>query len=291
MELFIDLGLKEIASIIGRMGLTTDINELHGEVELNGIKYNYEKHGNEFKVTDSLGHQTNIKINYSEEETKDDYNRTIRYLRHDVSMDYLLKNGDYINLSNNIGLDSGYESFENVHRHDIISGVRTKYCDKDGKEVASFGLGLDRICLKDKNKLYEFNEDGIKCGNRIITLDGNTLVSISGSEIPNLDVINSFNLEKEQDKLRKIAEESDLHPFTKEILDDSIRKLDRKERFVKDIVDYYNTDIKDVRNAIEIRNRIINGIESSLISKEGMELVEEDFYKQTMNRVKRKRYF
>ena len=291
MELFIDLGLKEIASIIGRMGLTTDINELHGEVELNGIKYNYEKHGNEFKVTDSLGHQTNIKINYSEEETKDDYNRTIRYLRHDVSMDYLLKNGDYINLSNNIGLDSGYESFENVHRHDIISGVRTKYCDKDGKEVASFGLGLDRICLKDKNKLYEFNEDGIKCGNRIITLDGNTLVSISGSEIPNLDVINSFNLEKEQDKLRKIAEESDLHPFTKEILDDSIRKLDRKERFVKDIVDYYNTDIKDVRNAIEIRNIIINGIESSLISKEGMELVEEDFYKQTMNRVKRKRYF
>ncbi len=290
MELFIDLGLKEIAGIIGRMGVTTDINELNGEVELNGVKYNYEKHGNEFKVTDSLGHQTNIKINYNEEETKDDYNRTVKYIRHDISLDYLLNNGDYINLSNNIGLEPGYESFENVHRHDIMNGVRTKYCDKYGKEIASFGLGLDRICLKDNNKLYEFNKDGIKCGNRIITIDGNSLVSISGNEIPSLDIINTFDLEKEQNKLRKIVEESNLHPLTNEIMEESIRRLERKERFVKDIVDYYNTDIKEVRNAIDIRNKIINGIEDSLISKEGLELVEDDFYKQTMNRTKRKRY-
>ena len=290
MELYIDLGLKEIASIINRMGLTTDTN-LSGEVELNGKKYFYEKVGNKFTVTDSDNKQTRISINYSSVNGKDAYNRDVTYDKHEVSIDYLLENGEIINLSNIIPLDSGYESFENVHRHDLISGLRTKYCDVDGKEIASFNLGLNEICLKDNNIKYIFDEEGIKYNNVVLSLDGNTLVSISGEEIPSKELISSFKLKDEQDKIdRIIVDNKDLHPFTKEELENTLRKLDRRERFVKKVEGFYNEDIKNIRKVIDIRNRIINGIENSILPKDGLEEVENDFYKNTMNNVKRKRY-
>lgn len=290
MELYIDLGLKEIASIINRMGLTTDTN-LSGEVELNGKKYFYEKVGNKFTVTDSDNKQTIININYSSVNEKDAYNRDVTYDKHEVSIDYLLENGEIINLSNIIPLDSGYESFENVHRHDLISGLRTKYCDVDGKEIASFNLGLNEICLKDNNIKYIFDEEGIKYNNVVLSLDGNTLVSISGEEIPSKELISSFKLKDEQDKIERIIiDNKDLHPFTKEELENTLRKLDRRERFVKKVEGFYNEDIKNIRKVIDIRNRIINGIENSILPKDGLEEVENDFYKNTMNNVKRKRY-
>ena len=290
MELYIDLGLKEIASIINRMGLTTDTN-LSGEVELNGKKYFYEKVGNKFTVTDSDNKQTIININYSSVNEKDSYNRDVTYDKHEVSIDYLLENGEIINLSNIIPLDSGYESFENVHRHDLISGLRTKYCDVDGKEIASFNLGLNEICLKDNNIKYIFDEEGIKYNNVVLSLDGNTLVSISGEEIPSKELISSFKLKDEQDKIERIIiDNKDLHPFTKEELENTLRKLDRRERFVKKVEGFYNEDIKNIRKVIDIRNRIINGIENSILPKDGLEEVENDFYKNTMNNVKRKRY-
>lgn len=290
MELYIDLGLKEIASIINRMGLTTDTN-LSDEVELNGKKYFYEKVGNKFTVTDSDNKQTIININYSSVNEKDAYNRDVTYDKHEVSIDYLLENGEIINLSNIIPLDSGYESFENVHRHDLISGLRTKYCDVDGKEIASFNLGLNEICLKDNNIKYIFDEEGIKYNNVVLSLDGNTLVSISGEEIPSKELISSFKLKDEQDKIERIIiDNKDLHPFTKEELENTLRKLDRRERFVKKVEGFYNEDIKNIRKVIDIRNRIINGIENSILPKDGLEEVENDFYKNTMNNVKRKRY-
>lgn len=290
MELFVDLGLKEIASIISRMGLTTDV-DICGDVELNGIKYNYEKIGNTFIISDSQGRETRISINYQEQMGKDAYNRDVRYIKHDVSIDYLLDNGEFINLSNDISLDPGFESFENIHRHDIIKGLRCKYCDKDGKTIASFGLDIDRICLKDDRNIYEFNKDGITCGNKTISLDGNELLSISGEEIPNIDTVLSFDLEKEQDKIRNIINSNEsLHPFTVEALEDTIRLLDRKNRYVKNIVTYYNTDIKEVRKAIKIRKNISDSLENKLIDKDALELVSNEFFNITRNKTKRKQY-
>lgn len=291
MELFTDLGLKEIASIISRMGVTTDVN-ISGEVELNGKKYSYEKIGNQFVVTDSDNKQTKININYSSIVGKDAHNRDVTYVKHEVSVEYLLENGEIINISNNIPLDPGYESFENVHRHDLLSGIRTKYCDVDGKEIASFSIGLNEICLKENNIKYIFDEDGIKYNNVVLSLDGDTLVSISGEEIPSKELISSFKLKDEQDKIdRIITENKDLHPFTKEELENTLRKLDRRDRFVKKVEGFYNEDIKNIRKVIDIRNRIIKGVKESILSKDGLEEVENDFYKNTTNNVKRKRYY
>jgi hypothetical protein len=289
MELFIDLGLKEISNIINRMGLTTGTN-VSGEIEYNGVKYNYDKTGNTFVIVDSNGKMTRISIDYNEKEGKDAYNRDVKYVNHEVSIDYLLNNGESINLSNNIGLEPGYESFENVHRHDILDGLRTKYCDRNGKEIASFGLELNKICLKNNDQIYEFTKDGIACGKRLITLDGSTLVSVSGNETPSKETVESFNLKEEQAKVQKFIDESnDLHPFTKEALEDSIRKLDRRERYVKDIVDYYNTDIKDVRKAINIRNILLNSVKESIIDNKVLEEISDDFYEKT-NNIRRRRF-
>ena len=290
MEIFTNLGLKEISSIINRMGVITG-TDVSGEIEYDGVKYNYEKSDNNFIITSSNGKMVKISINYNQREGKDDYNRDIPIVNHEVSIDYLLRNEDYINLSNNIDLEPGYESFERIHSSDIINGLRTKYCDNTGKEVASFGLDLHRICLKDNDQIYEFNENGITCGKRVITLDGSTLVSVSGGETPSRELAESFDLKKEQEKLQKILDErKDLHPFTVEAVEDSIRKLDRRERYVKDIVDYYNTDIKDVRRAIDIRNKLLD-VQEDIIDRRALNEIADDFCEKTEANIKRRRRF
>lgn len=288
MELFIDLGLKEIASIIGRMGLTTNIDQMKVDnLELNGVNYEYSKNGNEITIKDSLGNVTKVRINYNEKEGKDAYNRDIKIVNHEVAIDYVLKDGTMIKLENNIPLYSGYESFENVHRHDLLRGLRTKFCDNEGKEIASFNLELDEICLKSNNVKYIFDKDGIKYNNVVLSLDGNSLVSIGGNPIPSKDLIQSFNLEDEREKVNRIIRENkDLHPFTLEELEDTTRKLDRRDRFVKKVNEFYEKDIQDIRKVIEVRNHLLDSVENNLVDIDGLDLIARDYYFKTRENTK-----
>ncbi len=285
MELFIKLGLKEICYIVNRMGLTTDVEYLEGNLEVDGIKYHYEKRGNEVVIADENNKKVRVGINYTEEPTKDNYGRTVVYVKHEISVDYSLENGEYLNLYNNISLDLGYESFENVQRHDLMSGLRTRFFSNKGEEVASLSIGLDKICLAGSNQIYEFNDGGILVGRKFISEDGQTLISISGVETPAKELIDSFDVEKEKAKIdRIINESSDLHPFSIESLEDAKRLLDRRERYVKDINDYYNKDIENVKKAIAVRERIISSLEKGFIDAKGIDAVASDYIRQTTSR-------
>ena len=288
MELFVDLGLKEIASIVGKMGLTTELDEMHVDgLELNGVKYSYDKNGNEMTITDSLGNITKVRINYEEEHTKDAFNRDITYLKHEVGIDYVLPSGEIIRLENSIPLDKGYEAFENVHRHDLLKDLRTKYLDKEGKEIASFSLDLDEICLKENNVKYIFDKDGIKYNNVVLSVDGDTLVSLSGNPIPSKDLVLSYNLGEEKEKINRIIKENkDLHPFTIEELEDTSRKMERRDRFVKRIIEFYDEDTKHVRDAIKVRQNLIDNLSKNVLDKDGLDLVSSNFYYKTRENVR-----
>lgn len=292
MELFIDLGLKEIASIINIMGKSENIDKLNGEVYSDdGTKYSYEKNGNEFRIFSDNGKETKIKINCERVPWENLYGKEYIRSKHEVFISYKLDNGNSIDLYNDISLHNEYTGFEDVTRHDLMYALSCKYCSY-GDEEASFSLGLDRLCFKNNGKTddsYEFTENGIKNGNKIITVDGDKLVSLKGSDVPSLDVLKSFDLEKEKEKLEKILNDSnDLHPFTIEAVGDALRKLDCKKRYAEDIINYYDADMRKVKKAISLRNNIMDSVKSKVIDKDVLDLVCNDYYKKTSNDVVRR---
>lgn len=283
METFVKLCLKEISSIVGTLGRSTDTNYLKDEVEIGCKKYTYRKNGNSLTISDNNKDLLAISINASVENELNEMNREEEKVKHEVNVDFFLDDGSRIHLYNDIPLEAGYDSFENVQRHILMKGLSIKYYDKDNQELASTGIDLEKVCLKEVDKVFEFTDDGILSGNRIITLDGSTLVSVSGNDAPSYDDAKEFNLESEREKIANIIKANpDLHPFTKEALEDAARKLASRERKAKEIVNYYNEDIGVLRKAISVRNKMINGINSIPLKDDELSLIERDLRSKTI---------
>lgn len=273
MELFIDLGLKEIASIIQILGESTDLEDFIETVNVNGNDIRIIKDDNSVIINSLDGRNMSISIDYSEEETALYYKKAT-FINHKVNIIYYLDDGSQIELSNNIPLERGYKGFTNVQRHDLMKGLKCKYISNDGKE-ASFTLDLNKICLKDNNKVYEFTDKGIVCGNKVVSLDGNDLLTVSGTEVPEIKTLTSFDVEKEKEKIENIINTTEeLHSFTIDALKDAERLLDRRERYVKDLFDFYNRgDLLAVRNAIDTRDRIMDAVDNEIIKPNELESV------------------
>ena len=283
MELFNILSLKEIADIISTLGEShRNIYHMCGTIRLEDKVIFYENKDNELSIQSSTGEKTKIRISFSSKETEDYNGRKITFLSHECFIDYYLHDGSVISLYNQLSLPNGYEGFENVQRHDLLKGLRVKYYDKDGIEGAVpltsdiyISVSANKICL-DGNKIFEFTEEGIKYGNKLITLDGDKLV-LSGA--PSLENAESFDLEKEKERIEKFAKmDCDIHPFTKEVLETAtIRELTRKQRTADSVKTFYEEDIKDVRRAIKIRTDFIRDIENGILSSEELEQVARQF--------------
>ena len=280
MELSKELGLKEISSIIKTLECTTDIEYMSEDsLECDGVVYGYEKNGNQFLIFDSLGHSIKINLDYREEVKTHPYTqKDVLYAYYDIKADYNLKEGDKFRLAKSIEIYPNEDTFSDLQRNDFLSDIKTSYCDSNEKEVASFNLSLDTICLKDPEAKVEFTSDGIKYDNKVVSMTGDSLLSINGELVPNKDIFDSFNLEEERKKINKIINDNkDLHEFTIEALEETSRKLDGKERYVKKILGFYENDINIIRKAIECRNTIASNIENSIINKNGLELVANHF--------------
>ena len=286
MEAFEKLGLKEVAGLIGILGKNHDIDKIDKtEIIINDRKYYYSKNGDSLLIESEDGKALEVSVKSTETEGVDYQNRKVVYQKHEVDARYYLKENETIRIHNEIPLYGDYEAFENVQRHDLMRGLSYKYSDRYGKDIATFQSDVDRICLNGDNTIYEFTDNGITFGNKLVTLDGNNLLSISGEEAPSIHDIYSFDLEKERTKVGKILEDNqNLHPFTRELIEEAYRKLDRKERYAKNIESFYLKDIKNVRKAISIRNYLMHSIENELIPNEDLNLIEQRIRKDLLQK-------
>ena len=257
MELFIKLGLKEIAEIIQTLGASHHISDYSGLIEVNGKQYHIMKEKNELIITTQDGRNMCIGINYEEKYIKGYQDKDMVFTKHQAEVDYYFNDGSSVNLKNQMELGRGYDGFRSVQRHNLMNGLGCKYYNQNGEPVASFNLGLEKICLNGSKKVYEFTKDGIVYGNKLVSLDGDKLLLLSGSEVPGIEAMETFDVDKEKEKIRAFADESvELHPFTKEALEDATRLLDRKDRKVQEVLKFYEEDLKELRKAIAIRNKI-----------------------------------
>ena len=121
MELFNALSLKEVANIVNSLGASVDISSIKGCINTGDKLITYIKEGNELTAYSSEGMMTTVKIDYSCHEQ-----RNTKYLSHPVTIEYYLKDGAVIRLSNDLSLPEGLEAFEYVQRHDLIHRMEVK---------------------------------------------------------------------------------------------------------------------------------------------------------------------
>lgn len=271
------------------MGRFHDTRFVEGKVTDGNLEVNYSKNGNSMTITTNDGRKMCIAIDASTKIGKDSRNNVVRYVTHDVFMDYSIRDGSSLVLSNSLALPEGYDGFEGVQRHDLKDGLRTKFVDKDGKEEATFNLDLTKVCLIKNNRVYEFTKDGILYGNKLISLDGDKLLAISGFDTPSLETAKSYNSEEEKAKVRKVIEEGNFHPFTVNALEGTIRELDKQKRYASGIIDFYENDLGDIRKVIAIRSKIMDSLEKGFIGEKELSLVDKDFSKKTRGRILEKR--
>ena len=90
MELFCDLGLRDVSSIVGTLGRTTDKKSYNAIYTLNGVDYRIDKVNNTLVIRSSDNKEMSINVNAYEEMGKDAYNRDIKYVHHEVTVDYYI---------------------------------------------------------------------------------------------------------------------------------------------------------------------------------------------------------
>ena len=171
MEVFMKLGLKEVANIIKTLGVSTEIPYMHGGMYVNGKLHIYEKKGNTLTIKTEEGKSVSVAVDCSVEEHTDKHGNHYELPKHQVYFEYGLSNGQLLAFSKVLPLDGYYEGFEDVNRHDLLTGTTTSYVDQDGRDVASFSTELTNIQLAKSENTFVFGLNGsedpiaVKCKN------------------------------------------------------------------------------------------------------------------------------
>lgn len=160
MEVFMKLGLKEVANVIKTLGVSTEIPYMHGNVDVDGKLHIYEKKGNRLTITSEEGKYVGVEVDCQVVERRDIHGNSFELPQHKVYFEYGLANGQLLAFSKELVLDGLYEGFEDVNRHDLLTGTDTRYVDRDGNDVASFSTELTNIQLPNSENTYIFGLNG-----------------------------------------------------------------------------------------------------------------------------------
>ena len=293
MELFVKLGLKEVAGIVSTMAECKEngVEFSKGSFSNRGTKYEYLLDDNNLIIRSSDGRSMNIIINAEEKEFVDYRNRKTRVLNHEVNLFYYMPDGKIINLNKEVGLQEGYKGFYGIPRDEIYHGAKVFLLNKDGEIDARYSVSLDTVYLDDKHKKYEFGKDGISYGNKTVSLDGDELLVMNNRKVENVNELMSYDGSKEKFVLARLMHsDRDVHPITKKIIEeDTFKKIDAKHAEIEEIKEFYDKGIYEVRNAIGLRNSMMNYVEKYTFGEDELGLLEAKFRKDYLGNQKVKK--
>ena len=268
MDLYDKLNLNEIVELVRIIAYAKNIDDYEKTIYNGDIIYNITKLNNKIIISSSEGKMLEVSCYDETKVSKDKH----EYTDHIVDVNYKLSENEHLNLLSNVSYDY-YYSLANILRHNLYECYRLDYL-KDNIKDAELTFGFDTIKL-DNNKTYEIDNNRIKEGNKIISLEDNKLLKLYGKDLPSMEIINSFNFSKEQEILKQYMDNKKLHPFTRDVIEDSFKLLNNKNKLIDEIKTYYKDDIKNVEKAKNIRVRVQNGINNNLFTKEELSMVIE----------------
>jgi len=270
MDIYDKLNLNEIVEIVKLIANTTDINEFEKKLYIGDIDYDIIKYDNTIIISSSEGKKLEVSLE-SKKVKKIIQNRDITYLNNYVNVKYKLNDNEKLNLISKISLDDNFDVFKYIERDNLYENYLFNYLNDDVVK-ACMSIDLSTIRL-DKYKVYDFYGDSVIEGNKEISLNNDKLIKLSGRNIPNMDVINSFDLNNEKQKLNDFLEKKDIHPFTKELVEEIDKLLDIKQKFVEDVKNFYKYDIKEFEKVKLINKSITSGINKNFFTKDELSLI------------------
>jgi hypothetical protein len=159
-EVFMRLGLKEVSYVIKTLGVSDEISDLHGNVMVGDKLYIYEKKGNTLVISGEDGRRLTVAVNVDVKERLDKDGNCYELPKHQVFFEYGLANGEALAFTKELALVGAYEGFEDVNRHDLLTGAKTGYYNAKGEKVASFSTEVRAINLANSDKTFIFEVVG-----------------------------------------------------------------------------------------------------------------------------------
>ena len=267
------LNLKEMTKIINILGETTNVNEFDvADITYNYKNYNFLKKGNSITVKCSDGKELEVEIdlnnvNYGINEKRYYYYYNIKIIT---------SNGDSIVVNRTLvkNYDDSYKLFQEK-RFDynaLVHGCEIGYATKEDKNYHAliwneeenrfnFQYGLER-----RNGGYLYST-GLE--EYFLSKDLNRIISINNEILPSKEAIDSFNVFEEKRKLFYILNNYRFNEVSEKVLLETIKQLDKKEKFINHIKDAYeNTVIPISKEILEEEKKINEEVINTLFSKE-----------------------
>lgn len=189
-EVFMKLGLKEVSYVIKTLGISDEISDLHGNVMVGNKLYIYEKKGNTITISSEEGKSLTVAVDVKVEEHLDKNGNYYVLPKHKVFFEYGLANGEALAFTKELPLEGMYEGFEDVNRHDLLTGAKTGYYNVVGEKVASFSTEVRAINLENSDSTYIFENAGREMPVRVrhgemnfIELDGTNAEALKANAV------------------------------------------------------------------------------------------------------------
>ena len=274
MDLDKDLHLNEITEIVILLGANTEVAQASKSFTYEGVKYDVLKCGNVFGIRTSQGKELTVSINNTLENSGKSVNGlTVIYDTHKVEVDYSFENGEGINLTSNMSLDTGYEGFKSMCRHNLheTDCYTLSFVSADNEKVAELSSTLASVKLAGKTITYTFKGDTISADiqdSKIISADNYRLITLHGKMVPSMKTITSFDGPHDLKRIKNRVKNGNYHTVSKEIIDGLDALYADKQSYFDEVKKYYEEEVKDVMAAKSIRKRAEEGVKTILTENE-----------------------
>lgn len=266
MGLYDKLNLNEVVELVRILTESRNISDFEKDLYIGDVVYCITKFDNTVVVSSSEGKRIQVSIYETERESKEHE----KYNAHIVDIKYKLSENEELNLMGFVDYDY-YESFKYLLKHNLHNSYILNYLNNNVKN-AELSIDINKIKLNNC-KTYNLEGNTIKGNNKVISYDDDKLLNLNGINVPNLDIINSFDLKKEEKKLNQFIDNNVIHPFTLELIEDTKKLLDSKQKFINEVKSYYENEINDVKKVKQIKNNITNGINNYFFKKDELSLI------------------
>ena len=268
--------LEEISSLINIIGESNDIKKLNiNNISFNDKTYSIEKENDDLIIKCSDGRCLKLKIYSCSWEESDGYFSKWTCNKSVAEFQYLLPNGNTLSFTNDSWhISMEYEFFKKLNPAELVDNLTVKYLIPNKNSIIPYGSYPDQSWdfnrLETYNRYFNFTSDGILyCNDYLVSSDGKQLLSIKGKDVLPLEKVKQFNIEQEKEKLIKLLEsDNTIHPYTRDVLLNAINNLKNKEKYVNNILEFYNEDIPLCQEVANAREDLINNIYNYIFSKE-----------------------
>ncbi len=270
--------LDQVCRLLRVMGTTSDIEAfMLKDIAVGDNKFDIIKSGNTLvvKVKDS---NESIEINYDIKENKEEAVYFLSYPSDncELNINYNFGDGTRVNLNGKVITGLASDPFKNIGAYDLMNNTDITY-------IAN-------------GKAQKFNWNNLEPGNVTINSlgpvlngiqlsgDNNEILSINGVRIPSRKAMETFDIEKEKDKIKYLLEDPrhDISEVTKLAIEGhTVPYLEEKSEYFKKMAKDYDYITGRITSLMDVRANMIERFNDMNTNLTDLELISDIVEEET----------